>query len=167
MEADSELPLPNPSSELEAGFRPRGHLHQPEVVPAASPFGGRELRRSLSKRILRRRDLPLHHFEIHDSNRGALRKPVSETGAGKEFEDEFSDDLKHDRPYMVSVANAGPGMNGSQFFVMTMAAPWLDKHAIFGRTIAGFEDIHTIENVKANKTCLSRISKFLLSMFVV
>jgi peptidylprolyl isomerase domain and WD repeat-containing protein 1 len=71
---------------------------------------------------------------------------------GREFEDEFSDDLKHDRPYTLSMANAGPGTNGSQFFITTTATPWLDKkHTIFGRATAGLEVIHTIENVKTNK----------------
>jgi peptidylprolyl isomerase domain and WD repeat-containing protein 1 len=75
-----------------------------------------------------------------------------ESVLGKEFKDDFSDDLKHDRPYTVNMANAGHGMNGSQFFITT-ATPWLDKkYTIFGRGIAGLEVIHSIESVKTNKT---------------
>ncbi|KAK4673502.1 Peptidyl-prolyl cis-trans isomerase cyp15 [Podospora pseudopauciseta] len=70
---------------------------------------------------------------------------------GREFEDEFST-LKHDKPYTVSMANAGPNTNGSQFFITTEKTPWLDnKHTIFGRAVQGLDVIHRIENVKTYK----------------
>ncbi|PWN52988.1 peptidyl-prolyl cis-trans isomerase cyp15 [Violaceomyces palustris] len=71
---------------------------------------------------------------------------------GKEFEDEFRKELKHDRPYTVSMANAGPNTNGSQFFITTVPTPWLDgKHTVFGRATAGMDVIHSIENCKVDK----------------
>ena len=71
---------------------------------------------------------------------------------GGEFEDEFVKELRHDRPYTLSMANAGRNTNASQFFITTVPTPWLDnKHTVFGRATGGLDVIHKIENASINK----------------
>ena len=83
---------------------------------------------------------------------GGCPKGTGTGGPGYKFEDEFDPALRHDRPGRLSMANAGPGTNGSQFFITHVATPWLDDaHSVFGQ-VHGEQDQAVVNRIEKGDT---------------
>lgn len=78
---------------------------------------------------------------------GGCPKGNGTGGPGYKFHDEFVDDLRHDKPGTLSMANSGPNTNGSQFFITHVPTPWLDHHhTVFGE-VTGMEDMNVVNSI--------------------
>uniref|UniRef100_A0A8D3ADG3 peptidylprolyl isomerase n=1 Tax=Scophthalmus maximus TaxID=52904 RepID=A0A8D3ADG3_SCOMX len=129
-----------------------------EVMAATQAEGPKRVSDNINKTLSFSYQGKFSHLFIR-KNLGFMIQTGDPTGTGMggesiwggEFEDEFHATLRHDRPYTLSMANGGPGTNGSQFFVTVVPTPWLDnKHTVFGRCTKGMEAVQRISNVKVN-----------------
>lgn len=110
------------------------------TIPWKDPRTGQEVQgRSLYAGTTFHRVIP--QFMIQ----GGCPKGDGTGGPGYRFPDEINTKFKHDRPGRLSMANAGPNTNGSQFFITEVPTPWLDgKHAIFGEVVQGMETLQKV-----------------------
>ncbi|MFI5372188.1 MAG: peptidylprolyl isomerase [Candidatus Eisenbacteria bacterium] len=91
-------------------------------------------------------DLAFHRVITNFMAQGGDPAGNGTGGPGYEFDGEFSAGVRHDRPGLLSMANRGPGTDGSQFFLTFTPTPWLDgKHTIFGEVVEGMDVLHSLE----------------------
>jgi len=95
-------------------------------------------------------NLKFHRVIADFMVQGGCPKGNGTGGPGYTFRDEFAAELRHDKPGKLSMANAGPGTNGSQFFITHVPTPWLDDHhTVFGE-VFGKEDMDVVHRISPN-----------------
>jgi peptidyl-prolyl cis-trans isomerase B (cyclophilin B) len=93
-------------------------------------------------------NLMFHRVIAEFMVQGGCPKGNGTGGPGYKFGDEFVPELRHDKPGVLSMANAGPGTNGSQFFITHLPTPWLDDHhTVFGEVV-GKEDMEVVNGIR-------------------
>ena len=91
------------------------------------------------------KDLNFHRIIPEFMIQGGCPSGDGMGGPNYNFEDEFAEDLLHDKPGVLSMANSGPGSNGSQLFITHVPTPWLDgKHSVFGKVIEGQDVVDAV-----------------------
>ena len=106
-------------------------------------------------------DLTFHRVIDNFMIQGGCPEGSGMGGPGYNFPDEFDSSLKHDKPGILSMANAGPNTNGSQFFITHVETSWLDnKHSVFGCVVTGQDVVNAIrQGDKIEKLEILRIGK--------
>jgi len=91
-------------------------------------------------------DLKFHRVITQFMAQGGCPLGSGTGGPGYQYDGEYNPSVKHDKPGLLSMANAGPGTDGSQFFLTFVATPWLDgKHTIFGEVVEGMDVVTQLE----------------------